>query len=288
LATDRGNLSKHQGLRGRGHLVERLGLDITYWTDLDLHRQPELLLNHRSLVVLQHDEYWSSAMRQGASAARADGVNIAIFGANTMYRHVRFEDSPVGVDRRMVCYKVAGEDPLYGVNDEEVTTQWRERPVPRPESEINGGLYQCNPVHADMVVVEPDSWIFVGTQLEDGAHIADAVDLEYDRVTASAPTPRSIQILAHSPLSCGGLPDAADVTYYTTSSGAGVLDAGTQGWVEPLRCDPPVASTSCRPEVERITENVLTAFAVEPAGWRYPSVPNLPRWGIVLEHPLDP
>ena len=50
---------------------ERLGLDVTYWTDIDLHERPELLLHHRSLVSLGHDEYWSSEMRRGALAARA-------------------------------------------------------------------------------------------------------------------------------------------------------------------------------------------------------------------------
>ena len=52
------------------YLAERLGLDVTYWTDIDLHERPELLMNHRALVSLGHDEYWSSDMRRGALAAR--------------------------------------------------------------------------------------------------------------------------------------------------------------------------------------------------------------------------
>jgi hypothetical protein len=39
--------------------AEQLGLDVTYWTDVDLHAQPQLLDNHRALVSLGHDEYWS-------------------------------------------------------------------------------------------------------------------------------------------------------------------------------------------------------------------------------------
>ena len=45
-------------------LVERLGLDVTYWTDLDLHAHPGRLLAHRALVSLGHDEYWSTRMRR--------------------------------------------------------------------------------------------------------------------------------------------------------------------------------------------------------------------------------
>ena len=36
-------------------LVERLGMDVTYWTDVDLHQQPELLQNRSALVSLDHD-----------------------------------------------------------------------------------------------------------------------------------------------------------------------------------------------------------------------------------------
>ena len=134
------------------YLAERLGLDVTYWTDIDLHQRPGLLMRHRALISLGHDEYWSSAMRRGALFARSHGVNLAFLGANDVYRHIRLEASPLGEDRREVNYKVAAEDPLYGVDDDEVTSQWREGPVPRPESLLLGGLYQCNPVTADMVV----------------------------------------------------------------------------------------------------------------------------------------
>ena len=52
--------------------LESLGLDMTYWTDVDLHARPQLLMNHRCLFSLGHDEYWSTPMRQGAAAANAE------------------------------------------------------------------------------------------------------------------------------------------------------------------------------------------------------------------------
>ena len=55
--------------------AESLGLDVTDWTDVDLHREPQLLLNHHALISLGHDEYWSTAMRNGAQAA--DFVRVA-------------------------------------------------------------------------------------------------------------------------------------------------------------------------------------------------------------------
>src|SRR5580658_157798 len=58
-------------------LAERKGIDLAYWTDVDLHERPELLRNHRCLVSLGHDEYWSMAMRDGAQSALDAGTNLA-------------------------------------------------------------------------------------------------------------------------------------------------------------------------------------------------------------------
>jgi hypothetical protein len=270
-------------------LAEKLGLDITYWTDVDLHERPRLLLHHRALVVLAHDEYWSTSMREGATAARDDGVNIAIFGANAVYRHVRLEPSPLGADRHVVCYKIAKQDPEYGVHDDEVTTNWRNPPVPRPESALNGGLFEdCFPVEEDFVVPDRLNWLFRGTGLQPGDVIKGMIGGEYDRVQDWAPTPKTVQILAHSTFDCQQKESSSDVAYYTsTHSHAGVLDSGTNGWIHLLRCTPPFSAGMCRPPLVRMTENVLSLFGFGPAGDVRPSRPNLAHYGIKLQHPLD-
>ena len=269
-------------------LAERAGLDVTYSTDLDLHTRPELLTRHRALISLDHDEYWSTAMRDGATAARADGVNFAVFGANAIYRHIRIEASPLGTHRRMVAYKRASEDPLFGVDNDEVTVNWRSPPLHDPESELLGAMYECNPVHADMVVADAQSWVFAGTGMSDGDHIPGAVDMEYDRIFPDAPTPASIQVLAHSSLRCRDKARAADMTYYTARSGAGVFDAASQGWVKKIRCFDPVRSDTCDQRAVRITLNVLRAVGAGPAGNAHPSVPNASSFGYVLTDPTDP
>jgi hypothetical protein len=269
-------------------LAERRGLDVTYATDIDLHQRPELLLHHRALISLDHDEYWSTAMRDGATDARAAGVNLAFLGANAIYRHIRLEPSSVGRDRHVVSYKVASEDPLFGVDDSEVTVNWREPPLRDPESELLGAMYDCFPVHADMVVPNGDVWVFAGTGLNDHDHLPGAVDMEYDRIFPDAPTPGSIQVLAHSPLSCKGDPRAADMTYYTARSGAGVIDIGSQGWVKLIRCLRPLRTSTCDPRAVRITLNVLRAFAAGPVGDDHPSRPNTADFGYDLSRPTDP
>src|SRR5947208_7988170 len=65
-------------------LAESLGLDVTYWTDVDLHEHPERALQHKAIISLGHDEYYSSAMRNGLTRARDAGVNIAFLGPNAV------------------------------------------------------------------------------------------------------------------------------------------------------------------------------------------------------------
>ncbi|MGH8919987.1 MAG: N,N-dimethylformamidase beta subunit family domain-containing protein, partial [Actinomycetes bacterium] len=74
-------------------------------------------------------------------------------------------------------------------------------------------------------------------------------------------------------------PDFADVTYYTTSSGAAVFSAGTQYWICGLD---PSCSNGERydPAVATITTRLLTAYAQGPAGREHPATDNLDRLGI--------
>ena len=94
--------------------LESLGADLTYWTDVDLHARPQLLVNHQCLFSLGHDEYWSLSMRNAALSALAKGTNLAFLGANACYRQIRLQESPVGPDRQQVCYKNAARGPDAG------------------------------------------------------------------------------------------------------------------------------------------------------------------------------
>ncbi|MHA6765127.1 N,N-dimethylformamidase beta subunit family domain-containing protein [Streptacidiphilus sp. PAMC 29251] len=93
-------------------------------------------------------------------------------------------------------------------------------------------FYENNPVDAPYTVHMADHWLFAGTGVRTGDTFAHLVGVEYDRVTPSAPTPRPIEILAHSPLVCNGVHSHSDSAYYTVPGGAGVFASGTMRWVE--------------------------------------------------------
>ena len=266
-------------------LVEALGLDVTYWTDIDLHQHPERLLAHRGLVSLGHDEYWSTRMRRGAEAARAGGVNLAFLGANAVYRHIRLQPSPTGPDRQEVNYKPwsVGDDPAWKTDPSQVTTDWRRPPLNDPESRLLGAQYECNPTHAAGVVAQPSSWLLAGTGVRAGSRLPGLVGDEYDRVQAGQPRPPGVELLLHSPVRCRGRASFADTTWYTAHSGAGVFDAGTGSWVCQLSrsCAEGRALAVTARVVRAVTTKLLRAFARGPAGRRYPSRSNLARFRIV-------
>lgn len=259
-------------------LAERLGLPLDYATDLDLHHDPHLLDDARAVVSLGHDEYYSPAMRTALTRARDRGTSIAFLGANAVHRRVRLAPTGTGPDRLEIGYKIASEDPLFGVDDGQVTADWPSPPRARPQSELTGGMYQCNPVHDDLVVWNPEHWLLAGTGARRGDTFPGLVGPEYDRVDLAFPTPRDIEVLAHSPVVCDGRADHSDVSYYTTGSGAGVFDSGTSAWVCAIDdvCGPGTGGARARAFVTRVTTTLLSAFAAGPAGALHPAARAVP------------
>jgi len=253
-------------------LIEQLGLDVTYITNVDTHARPQLLTNHKAFFSLGHDEYWSKEMRDGVEGARDAGVNLAFLGANASYRQVRFEPSALGPNRHMVCYKSPDEDPIRKTDPTLATGNWRAAPVSRPESLMIGQQYESHPARADMVIVDPTAWVFTSLLVGAGQHIPIAVGNEYDRYDPRGEGPTDVQILAHSPLTVKGAKTYSDMIYWTAPSGAGIFSTGSIFWISKLT--PPGPGSPFDPVVTQVMKNVLAAFGTGPAGQLHPVVPN--------------
>ncbi len=254
-------------------LAESLGLPLAYVTGMDIAADPHLLDGASALISGGHDEYWTPAERTHVTAARDAGVNLAFLGANAMFRRTRLDDG----GRLVICYKTSyTEDPMYGVDNALVTSDWREPPDPDPESSLIGTIYEGYPAVAPYVVASPTSWLFAGTGVPEGASFDNLVGIEYDRVNPAYPVERPIQVLSHSPLVCQGASSFADSAYYTHSGGAGVFNSGTMRWVGAIYGDRPHGIGGKTPAfVKQVTANLLRAFADGPAAARYPARDNL-------------
>ena len=263
--------------------AEQHGLPVAYETDLELETRPGLFggsgtsQGPAAIVSDAHDEYYSPQMRDTLTAARDSGVNLAFLGANAIYRHIRWASTQLGADRLVICYKAALPDPMYGIAKTLTTQNWRDDPFPRPENALTGAYYQCNPADAAYVVYDPGNWIFAGTGAVKGSAFPGLVWPEYDRVVDIPTTPHPIEVLSHSPLTCGHQSSYQESAYYTVRSGAGVFDAGTMQWVcalEAQLCTQVAVPAGSEAFVRQVTLNLLRTFAQGPAGRVHPAIDN--------------
>ena len=211
--------------------LEANGYDVSYATNLDVDRDPDLLLSHKAFLSVGHDEYWSWRMRDHVEAARDVGINLGFFSGNTAYWQVRFEPAATGApDRIMVGYKEdVKRDPLYPTDRS--TARWRDALVRRPEHAMMGvGLItQGRPI---LVVEDASHWAFTGTGLQNGDRLSEAdgtAFLGYEIDAMGPATPPNAQRIAHSPANATAA-NFADMVVYTVPSGATVFASGSIGW----------------------------------------------------------
>jgi len=255
--------------------AEKHGLDVTYATDLTVEQHPNVLLAHRALLSLGHDECWSLHERL---AGRRRG------GSRREHRR----------SSRRARYSVtcACKRRRSGRAAKRSITALRRRPARRPRrpprghrqhvertpGELAAGQLRRRDLcrvprtgaDGDFVVADGSAWIFANTGLTTGAILPGLLRNDFDRL-AIGPHPITEQIFAHSPIPAGATHRAtsgrvySDMTYYTDpTTGAGSSTAAQ-------RLDPRsrllrgVRDVPDRP-VGIITGNLLAVLGRAPAG----------------------
>ncbi|HEX6083551.1 MAG TPA: N,N-dimethylformamidase beta subunit family domain-containing protein, partial [Thermoanaerobaculia bacterium] len=234
---------------------------------------PTALANYKVVVLVGHSEYWTLRARSHVEAFVAAGGHLAVFSGNTMWWQARLDSAT----RQFTCYKNGTADPMAGVNDAVVTTNFFARPVYNPENTILGasfrhaeyanlvapGDYELAPVEqrTPYTVRDASSWVFDGTGVVTGQQIAQATGgFEVDGVTfnttaggalkvdGSDGTPLNFQILATLPAELG----YGVIGLYTHPGGGTVFNAATQSWSHGLASDA---------IVQQMTRNVLNRLS---------------------------
>lgn len=259
--------------------LEKSGYDVSYISDVDVQTSPQLLLGHHGILIVGHSEYWSQQMRNNLQAAITKGVNLASFGANDIYWQMRYSSSSSAVPNRVIaCYRVATLDPLNNRRNAQVTVQFRESPVNSPEQTLLGSMFNSYFAENDenkgfpWVVSDASSWVFAGTNLQNGDSLPGLVGYEFDSYFPTSAQPATIigadgvggvETLAASPVTDAyGNQTTANATLYTAPSGARVFNAGTIQWswgldAWTLASVPP---NVVNPAAQRITANILYNF----------------------------
>lgn len=256
--------------------LEREGYDVSYVSDADVDANPNILLQHRAVLVSGHSEYWTKNMRDGFEAARDAATNIAFMGANDAYWQVRYEDSSCPDDntvctspgpgnrRTMVIYKLH-TDPIS--NPALATTQFRK--LGRPECELQGGVqygsFFPNDGYRDFTTTAAgatDPWAS-GTGLSSGSTIPALAGFEYDSFFPDCHPPGQPTILFQyqGPETTADI-DSAAVRYTDPSSGARVFSSGTEQWswgLDSYRWDPTLFTgiPPTNAAIQQFTRNML-------------------------------
>jgi hypothetical protein len=244
--------------------LEREGYDVTYATNLDTHRDGASLMNHRGFLSVGHDEYWSWAMRNHVEAARGRGVGLGFFSGNSCYWQVRFEPSPAtrGADRVMVCYKGTSDPHHADPATRHLTTdKWRRAAVNRSEDRLMGVMTSGERASADYVVKAATSWVFAGTNLQDGDTLARLAGYETDQIFPNGNSPPGTLNLAEATYPQG----MANMVTYPAIGGGTVFATGSIFWSWGLDEDytlPALRDSRLSPAVQQITRNVLARFQV--------------------------
>ncbi len=219
--------------------LEWVGYDVSYVTNVDVHRDPDLLGGRALAISAGHDEYWSREEYDAFENARNDGTNLAFLGANIAYWQVRYEDDGL----TMVCYKEdAADDPLYGSGAETD----RFRTLGRPECDLLGvmgvgaGLYRF-PDYTVQAGAMDHLWM-EETGFQPGDDIVGVIGHEWDWIRSDCDVPGELTTFFHYEAESSDfeiLNDRdADSVAYTAPSGATVFSAGALGFTYRLDPDP--------------------------------------------------
>lgn len=245
--------------------LESRSYNMTYVADLDLDAPSISLRQFRLIISSGHAEYWSAGMRANVTRARDAGVSLAFFGGNQMYWHVRFQPSPLGADRHVICYRYANLDPQALADPQAATVRWRDPPLSDPEASLLGQQYAGILLKPATLQLAPGSAPFLtGTFLTPSSSFPNLVAGEYDRLVPGM-QPARLQVIASSLVvrNSGvpnGTPDISNTTIYTAPSGAKVFDAGTFAWSWGLSNQVVGAQGYADANFQTMTTNILTAL----------------------------
>jgi hypothetical protein len=107
-------------------MMEKIGIDINYVTDFEIHNNPTVFENTKSIIVGGHSEYWTIAMRDSIDAAVAQGKSLVAFGGNTAYA-------------------------ITEINGRNISGRTPYRNIQRPESMLLGSQYFALAIRKDLV-----------------------------------------------------------------------------------------------------------------------------------------
>lgn len=238
--------------------LESQGLDVTYISNYDTHRDSQALTRGRGVLSVGHDEYWTIEMFRNMQRAVQSGTSIGFFSGNTACGRVVWDETHRSFHRVGVYGPPEGTGEFVEMADLEHV---------RPYANELLGAHSTGPVTggADWTCSRPEHWIFAGTGMRAGEAIPGLVGWEWHGDPAPIP---GLEIVSTGPTQSA--PGKLNGGQYTATVYPGpknniVFNASTIWWADGLSAPPgyvrPSVYTSPQgpdARVQRITQNILS------------------------------
>ena len=276
--------------------LESNGYDVSYFTSVDADRFGSQIFQHKTLLSVGHDEYWSGNERANVEAARNAGINLAFFSGNEIFWKTRWEASAVNETsayRTLVCYKDTHANRPIDPNRPTWTGTWRDpRFSPpgdggRPENALSGTMFAVNGYTNNAITVPAVDgkmrfWRNTSVASLNPGGVATfptgTLGNEWDQSPDNAFRPAGEFNLSSTTV--GGVKVLQDygstyaigtathhLSFYKARSGALVFGAGTLQWSwgldsthdYPFNTDPPAD-----PRMQQATVNLLADMQAQP------------------------
>jgi len=214
--------------------AEKQGLDTSYLTDPDLDAGNPEIRAATAIVVASHSEYWTPGMRANLEAAIARGVNVAFFGANSIYWHAVPVPSSTGPYRTLDIWKLNPKDPNAS-SPTLSSTMWRMAPINKPEQAVMGEQFGCTDVLEPLTLPTHLGWIFNDKNASAGLQLPGVIYQETDTPDPGVPMPAGTRLAASTTFACpqrgAGYQSGSSIALVPEPGGGMVVDVGTRGWV---------------------------------------------------------
>jgi hypothetical protein len=243
------------------HWMESRGDDVTYISNIDTHADPAGLKRARGFLSVGHDEYYTREIFQNLKQAIAHGLNVAFLSGNTCCGLIDLRPATDGRPHRVMTRL-----DRFGPRDPRETRDFPEMerfPWSAPNENTLIGARSTMPVTggADWICLQPDHWLFQGTNMKKGEGIPGLVGWEWHG--DPAPLPGLLVVAGGTTRSPRG-EGAYTATLYPGPRGNFVFNASSCWWADGVSEPPgyvrPAVYTTPRgpdPRAQRITANVL-------------------------------
>jgi len=281
--------------------LEANGYDVTYFSSLDADRFGSQIQQHKLLLSVGHDEYWSGNERANVEAARDAGVNLGFFSGNEVFWKVRWEPSIDGsstANRTMVCYKETHSNHVTDPQDPPIWTgTWRDaRFSPpgdggRPENALTGTIFMVNGPQSPLLSIQVPAadgkmrlWrnTSVATQTAGATATfpAGTLGYEWDEDLDNGFRPAGLfylstatydtagNLLLDNGSTYGGGTATHHLTMYRAPSGALVFGSATVQWPWGLDASHDGNATTANVSMQQATINLFADMGAQPVSLR--------------------